>query len=51
VKETLNRIAGRLVGISKDDLTTAEKQIVDILVAESILRYSQIDNTVKFWGK
>jgi hypothetical protein len=48
VKNTLLRIAGKLVGIAKDDLTTAEKQIVDILIAESMLRYSSVFNTVEY---
>jgi hypothetical protein len=34
-QELLVRITGRLVGIAYDDLTTAEKSIADILIANS----------------
>ena len=35
--KTLKKIAHRLIGIGYSDLTEAEKQILDILVEESIL--------------
>ena len=37
--EALGRIADRLIGICRDDLTTAEEQIVDILVGAGYLNY------------
>ena len=43
--ETLQQIASKLTGIFKSDLTTAERQIVDILVADRILFYKEFNDT------
>jgi hypothetical protein len=40
-EETLSRIADRLTGIAKEDLTTAERQIVEIL--SDRLEYNEYD--------
>jgi len=41
--ETLIRIAGRLTDIAREDLTTAELQIADELIAAGYLVFSDTD--------
>lgn len=45
-KTLVQKIAGRLSGIHKDDLTTAERQITDLLVKDGVLMYDDQGNVV-----
>lgn len=40
-KLLIEKIADRLVGISYNDLTTAERQICDLLVAQGVLMVNE----------
>jgi hypothetical protein len=43
MNDILSRIAGRLTGIEKEDLTTAESQIADELIREGYLVFDDTD--------
>lgn len=43
----LKKISGRLSGIHKDDLSIAERQIVNILVDSAFLTYDADNNVVE----
>jgi len=40
--ELIEKICDRLIGISYDDLTTAERQIVDLLIAANYLKLNEL---------
>ena len=43
MNDILSRVAGRLTGIEKEDLTTAESQIAGILIREGYLVFDDTD--------
>ena len=42
--ELVKKIAGRISGINYDDLTTAERQITDLLIKAKYLRLDENDD-------
>jgi hypothetical protein len=44
---TLRKIAQRLIGIHKDQLSTAERQIINILIDCKFVKYDDHDNVIE----
>jgi len=46
-ENVLRKISGRLTGLHKDQLSTAERQIVNILIDEKFVKYDLYDNVIE----